>query len=431
MTTCAKTALKLLGDNSTWQPESYLINGMKQLDPISIIPTNSSQTLSKRTAALDTAGSPVDRSLIIIKRVDTIINVSKVIVNDTITREYEKTETILDLNAKMPADSTKIVTVKSVAEQIVILDTVTLYDTFTVIQYDTLKTAEATSNPDLSRFSGTKVTVSKPATSVNAKADGNDVYLDIESSSQKYTVPADYISLTTEVYSRISRSGSIASTNFSEEYTDIDGDGNLLTSSNNSTPLVELKAIYGIQNEKQSLSVQFDPGVDNSFSQTADNQIHLLERENEVSGYSSENIIFSNTHLTSGIDSSSLRIIKSTQNDSISAEITTFTIVNKDVFHSTTNSKLVKMQHSIQFRSGSAHFVNLTITPDSLLDVSTTPSKATIKIVIDYGKGSTGVFNGSIDYTKKTVTGVYSENGKEREFRYDDVKEESYFGEIY
>jgi hypothetical protein len=65
------------------------------------------------------------------------------------------------------------------------------------------------------------------------------------------------------------------------------------------------------------------------------------------------------------------------------------------------------------------------------LDVSTTPSKATIKIVIDYGKGSTGVFNGSIDYTKKTVTGVYSENGKEREFRYDDVKEESYFGEIY
>jgi hypothetical protein len=177
--------------------------------------------------------------------------------------------------------------------------------------------------------------------------------------------------------------------------------------------------------------VQFDPGVDNSFSQTADNQIHLLERENEVSGYSSENIIFSNTHLTSGIDSSSLRIIKSTQNDSISAEITTFTIVNKDVFHSTTNSKLVKMQHSIQFRSGSAHFVNLTITPDSLLDVSTTPSKATIKIVIDYGKGSTGVFNGSIDYTKKTVTGVYSENGKEREFRYDDVKEESYFGEIY
>jgi hypothetical protein len=428
MTACAKAALNLLSNNTVWQPESYLISGKNQLDPNSIISSNQTQSLSKRTAQTDSTSLDGAKPTII-TRVDTIINVSRVYVNDTITRTYNKADTSVFLDrSNSTSDSATVITEKTVSELLFIVDTVTIYDTFTVTHYDTIIKWGEAAKPDLPTI-GNKTTISQPTPTVTAESDDMNVYLKVVSESKRYSIPADYTSSTSEMYSRISRSGSIAAMSIFEEYSDADGDGNLLFSASNGIPIVNLNASYSLSNKKQLLLVQFDPGTDRSFSHAADNKIHSLHKVMKSSDIINEDITYVKTESVSDKDNFSLSIFKSAQNDSISSVTTTFSLVASDPVSGTNydSGRLCKAQYTAQYRNCSAESVNLTIIPDILLDAASPPLKASLKAFVDYGKGSTGIFEGVIDYTNKSVSGIYSENGTEFEFSYDDSTGESDF----
>ncbi|HEX2955672.1 MAG TPA: hypothetical protein VHO70_02500, partial [Chitinispirillaceae bacterium] len=305
MTACARTALSLLDDNSSWQPATYLVSGKEQLDPNSILSTQPSTSLSKRSASTDTSSSTSREKIIILQRVDTIINVSKVFINDTITKTISRSDTTTQSEKLTPeADSTRIIAEKLVTTKIMVVDTVTVYDTFTVMHYDTIQSIKTSADtPPRTTTPGTKVIMTQPEASVSPITKGMDVYLEIISSTKRYSVPANYSSNISEIYSKISRTGSIGLLTLSEEYTDGDGDGNLLSGTAGIIPKVDLRANYLLQNEHQSLVVQFDAGPDRAFSQINDNRINSMHRIKKVDDRIREEITFTKIQSFSDIDS--------------------------------------------------------------------------------------------------------------------------------
>ncbi|MBN1602354.1 MAG: hypothetical protein JW915_12145 [Chitinispirillaceae bacterium] len=426
MTACAKTALNLLSNNTVWQPESYLISGKDQLDPNSIV-SKQPQSLSKRTASTDSTSYDVTKPAIV-KRVDTIINVSKVYVNDTITRTSLKSDTSLLTRSDLSNDSATVITDKTVSELIFVVDTVFVYDTVTVTHYDTIAKWGEIASPN-NTTSGNKVTIYQPTPTVTAESDAMNVYLKVISQSGMYSIPASFTSNTNETYSRISRSGTIASITIFEEYSDADGDGNLLSSTENNIPLINLMASYSLSNSKQSLSVRFDPGKDRTFSNTADNHIHSLHKEMKSGDVTSEKISYTQIHTNGGEENFSLTLLRMPQNDSVLLETTDFSLFVSDPASGTTNNsnELVKAHYAAQYQNRSLKSLDLSVIPNSKINATSTASKAALKIFVDYGKGSTGIFEGSVDYISKTVSGVYSENGNEFEFNYDGTSEVSDF----
>lgn len=430
MTACARAALSLLGDNSVWQPETYLVSGKKQLDPGTILSAQPSASLSKRTTNTDTSSSASREKIIIIQRVDTIINVSKVFVNDTITKTTSRTDTSrASESQKAETDSTTIITEKQSTTKIMVVDTVTVYDTFTVSHYDTIKSREMSADTPTSKTTtpGTKVIMTQPEASVNPVIKNMDVYLDIVSSTKSYSIPANYSSNICEIYSKISRSGSIGALNISEEYTDGDGDGNLLSAIDGTIPIVDLRASYSLQKEQQSLIVQFDAGTDKVFSQITDNRIHSLHRVKKVNNSIGEEITFTKIQSFSDVDSSLLTVTKSNPDDSVSYSGIFYSIINKTAPATPGADKLSMVQYTAQFRKGPYTSVKFSIQPDSLPDAGSALSKAKLHIFIDFGKGSAGSFDGSIDYQTKQVQGIYSENGNEFDFTFINGSNESTF----
>lgn len=424
MTACAKTALNLLSNNSVWQPESYLISGKDQLDPNSIV-SKQPQSLSKRTAPADSTSYDVTKPTIV-KRVDTIINVSKVYVNDTITRTSLKSDTSLLTNiSDISNDSATVITEKTVSELIFVVDTVIVYDTLTITHYDTIVKWGEIALPS----TGSKVTISQSKPVVTTESDAMNVYLKVVSQSGMYSIPATFTSNTNEIYSRISRSGTIASIGIFEEYSDADGDGDLLSSTGNNIPLINLEATYTLSSVKKSLSVLFDPGKDRTFSNTADNYIHSLQKEMKSGDVTREKITYTQLLQDGGEENYSLTLVRMPQNDSITQEKTDYSLIVPEQTYGSDNNitKLGKVHYSAHYQNLSLKSMNLSIIPDSHLKPSSVASKASLKAFIDYGKGSAGIFEGIIDYTNKTVSGIYSENGIEFKFNYDGASEKSDF----
>jgi hypothetical protein len=310
-----------------------------------------------------------------------------------------------------------------------VVDTITVYDTFTVTRYDTIKSNEMSADTPSSKnsTSGTKVIMTQPEASVNPVLKNMDVYLDIVSSTKSYSIPANYSSNISETYSKISRTGAIGLLTLSEEYIDGDGDGNLLSGKTGTIPIADLYASYSLQNEQQSLVVQFNAGPDRIFSQINDNRISSLHRVKKVNNSIGEEITYTKIQSFSDIDSSLLTVTKSNPSDSVSYSAILYSIINQAQPATPGTDKLSMVQYSAQFRKGTYTSVKISIQPDSLPDSRSTLSKAKLHIFIDFGKGSVGSFDGSIDYQAKQVQGIYSENGTEFDFSFNNNSGESTF----
>ncbi len=429
VTACARTALSLLNDNSAWRPETYLVSGKNQLDPGTILPTQPSVSLAKRSSSADTGSSTSSEKSIILQRVDTIINVSKVFVNDTITKTVSESDTSTRSDkVTTGTDSTTIIAEKLITTRIVVIDTIIVYDTFTITHYDTVKTTETTEVPmNRNTTGGTKITVTQPEASVNAVTRDTDVYLDIVSSTKSYSVPANYSSNISEIYSKISRTGSIGLMTLSEEYIDADGDGNLLSGAIGTIPIADLRASYRLRNEQQSLVVQFDAGPDRAFSQINDNRINSMHRIKKVDDQISDEITFTKVQSFSDIDSGLLTITRSNPSDSIASSTIRYSIIGSDKQAASGLHTLASIQYTAQISKRAYSSVTIRITPDSLNGTAVAISKANLYIFIDYGKGSGGVFEGILDYTTNQIHGTYSENGTQYDFLYDTNSNESFF----
>jgi hypothetical protein len=429
MTACARTALSLLSNNSVWQPETYLFSGRKQLDPSSILPPQPSSSLQKSLTSTDTGSSTSSEKTIIIQRVDTIINVSKVFVNDTIIKTISRSDTsIMQNKAASKTDTTTIIADKLITTKIVAIDTIIVYDTFTVTHYDTIKPTDMNESTSQKLSSaGTKITITQLKASVSPVTKEMAPSLDITSPTRSYSVPVNYSSNTSEIYSKISRTGSIGVLNLSEEYTDGDGDRNLLSGATGSIPIVDLRANYALQNEQQSLFVRFDAGIDKAFSQNTDNRIHSLHRVNKINNQTGVEVTYTKIQSFSDIDSSLLTIKNASPDDSVASFVVLYSIINPPSPATPGANKLSTVQYTAQFQKGSYTSVTITVQPDSLPDVNSILSKAKLLIFIDFGKGSVGSFDGSIDYLAKQVQGTYSENGTEFDFFYEAALNESTF----
>jgi hypothetical protein len=309
-----------------------------------------------------------------------------------------------------------------------VVDTVTVYDTFTVTHYDTIRSAEMYNTPTTKTTTpGTKITTTQPEASVNPVTKDMDVYLDVISSTKRYSVPANYSSNISEIYSKISRSGSIGLLSISEEYTDGDGDGNLLSGATGTIPIVDLRANYSLQNEQQSLLVRFDAGFDRVFSNITDNRISSLHRVKKVNNSIGEEISYTKIQSFSNVDSSLLTVTRSNPGDSVSSTAIIYSIISPDPVTTPAPDKLSSVHYTAEFRKGNFVSVKIDILPDSLIGSGITLSTAKMRAFIDFGKGSGGVFEGIVDYTTKQVHGTYSENGTEFDFLYEASANEGSF----
>ena len=214
-----------------------------------------------------------------------------------------------------------------------------------------------------------------------------------------------------------------------EEYSDADGDGNLLFSTENRIPQVKLIATYSLSNSTQALSVLFDSGKDRSFLNTADNRIHLLEHVKKSGDRVSEKITYTKVQQLTSEEHYSLSIDRIPQHDSVSLESTVYSLIVSDQTSGSDDNtkKLTKAHYAVQYQNRSLKSLDMSIIPDSNLDATQTISEAALKCFFDYGKGSTGIFQGTINYTDKTISGIYSENGTQFEFTYDGTSETSEF----
>lgn len=429
MTACAKTALSLLSDNSVWQPAAYLVSGKEQLDPSTILPTKSSSPLAKQTASANTDSSTINEKTFILQRVDTIINVSKVFVNDTIIKTSTRSDTTTQSERpSATTDTTTIITEKLITTKIVVVDTITVYDTFTVTHYDTIKSGDMMENTSSKTTApGTIITTTQPEASVIPVTKEMDVYLDIISSTKRFSVPANYSSNITESYSKISRTGAVGLLTLSEVYSDGDGDGNLLAGKSGTVPIADLHAEYSLQNEQQSLLVRFDAGNDKLFSKITDNRVHSLHRVKKIDNTIGEEISYTKIQSFSSNDSSLLTVSRSNPIDSISSATIHYSIISPDPSANQAPDKLASVHYTAQYRKGNFISIKMDILPDLLIGAETTLTSAKIRSFIDFGKGSGGVFEGVINYAEKQVYGTYSENGTEFDFLFNATTNESSF----
>ncbi|HEX2955311.1 MAG TPA: hypothetical protein VHO70_00680, partial [Chitinispirillaceae bacterium] len=114
-------------------------------------------------------------------------------------------------------------------------------------------------------------------------------------------------------------------------------------------------------------------------------------------------------------------------NDSIASSTIQYSIISPDQLTATGPHYLASIHYTAQISKRTYSSVNIQVTPDTLTETTTAIPKAKLYIVVDYGKGSGGVFEGVLDYQAKKVHGIYSENGTEFDFLFETSSNESTF----
>lgn len=420
ISTLARIAIDLFNDKSAWQPSSYLINGEAQLNTsvIDFKPV-SAEALPKRSAGVSDSVMADSGKYIIVERNDTIVYRSNVAVTDTLINKTVKNDTLIDSQwIENNLDSVIIISKRLYTDSIFVVDTVEILDTIVVHRYDTLYWDKSTSAFTENR-PGVIVTrpVSAPVkfTTVNGtfgpviKVYGNDI---------SFEKQAHYNSNSYNSLMSISRKSNIAGVNAFEEYIDADGDGFLIEPNGSGTNKLTLNAKYSADLYDLHLNVLFDAGSDASFISTNDNRIYSLTRSRKVNGKVNESIIYGAGQLPSITDTVALTINKNFETDSISSVYTKYNCLpGIDKFDHNQN-RLSSLTQVIKFRNCSIKSILITLSLDTLLDVSQIPSTAKMEACIDYGKGNSGFLNGIVDYKNKRVYGTYAENGTEYNYEY-------------
>lgn len=412
---CSRIVMELFENDSAWSPSSFLVYGQAQLNPGIFteqqvaVPKLSKNAASEPTQIIDSG------SYYIAIKTDTIINSTTVFIKDTIVKQLEKSDTIVR-NTVSLSDSviSNVISRHLVNDSIFVLDTIVVYDTLFIQHTDTIQKQN-----DNNKLTGNVyyTTSDKKDGETIGITDSSGIFLKTRPSiNLSFLALTLYPSRSSSDLMGIVRNSHINNTTIIEEYIDADGDG-LLQKSTSSTARLQLSASYVSPDDSLSLWTLFDAGQDNSFDNVNDNRIHTLRRVYNNS-LKHEDIYYGKEESYSSHDTMIVVWNRSFNTDTIASITTRYACLPGNDMLDHHQNRLARLTHSICFRNSTVNQIQVTLTPDTPLTVSTSPLQAAFQAIIDNGKARMGVLEGTIDYSAKSVSGKYSENGVEYEFMY-------------
>jgi hypothetical protein len=407
--------MELFENDTAWSPSSFLVYGQAQLNPGIVsdqqvtVPRLSKTTVSEPDQIIDSG------SYYIVKKTDTIINSTTLFIKDTIVKKAEKTDTIVRTTVSVPDSVTShIISRYLVNDSIFVLDTIVVYDTLYIQHTDTIQKQN-----DNSKLTGAvyyTTTSQKNIETVGVADSAGSVFKDRPIVNSAIQPLSQYPSRSSIALMGIVRNSHVNNLAIFEEYTDADGDG-LLQKSTSLTQRLQLSASYVSPDDSLTLHTLFDAGQDNRFDNVNDNRICKLRRVHN-NALKHEDIYYGRDESALSHDTMIVMWNRSFSSDTITSIITRYACLPGNDILDHHQNRLARLTHSVRFRNSYVNQIQVTLTPDTPLALSASPLLATFQAVIDNGKGRMGVLEGTIDYREKSVSGKYSENGVEYEFRY-------------
>ncbi|MBN1760267.1 MAG: hypothetical protein JW863_18210 [Chitinispirillaceae bacterium] len=418
ITACLASALSLFDSTEAWVPSTYLVDGERQLSPQNVYSPPSTGKVAKRAATdstpADKEGGSVGYDTVFI--VDTLFN------RDTVILETVTYDTI---NEQFGADSAinELVIQQILYDSVFITDTQVVRDTFLIVRSDS---EPATNTPDSQ--GNTKIDLtdhtddSASTYSVERDPETGEIVLIIPPANFETsgaTATPSFEVRSDSSLQMIARKVTISGVSVEEIYMDADGDGMMTTAQNNVIPLLGCTGIYTGITMRLDLAVDFDAGVDHLFSTDRDNRIRSLWRRKVVVDGTIEQVRYGNRYFGQNGDT----CILLRERDLPPADSTT-RIVERYLCRSGADpldhreNRLFSCRRTIDYRTGNIRNIDLTVTPSAELSAGAVPEQGSLKALIDFGKGLTGVIDAVIDYTDGTITGVYAQAGTEYRLSY-------------
>jgi len=204
-----------------------------------------------------------------------------------------------------------------------------------------------------------------------------------------------------------------------ELYKDTDGNGILYTAATGLVPQMKLYATYMNGTSVTELLVCFDAGADRNCDSIKDNRIISLNRRESDNGIERELIEYGKEFLTSGEDTAVLSVKKFSPVNSAESTVTSYICLHgTDTLDHRLNA-LHSFAQNLTYRSGTVHSISSSVILPSPLAGLSAPATASIHAVVRFTDGHEAVLDGTVDFTVKTLTGTYTENGKTAAVKYE------------
>ncbi|MBN1575123.1 MAG: hypothetical protein JW913_01125 [Chitinispirillaceae bacterium] len=422
ITACLDAALTMFDSADAWLPSAYLVEGERQLNPEKVYAAPSEVILAKRAAAAAADSSaPADTGISVIA--DTIVICDTVFINDTIVMDTAVQDTAVE-NIDEDSAVSVLVSRHIRYDSIFLIDTLLKCDTFFLIQTDSM--APVTSGS--SQKSNYRVDTIKESTVldyivVRDSLIGTVTLFEVPMidsvSFDTYRKASNAFVRSDSASTMVERQLTIGGLFISEVYYDGDGDGFLATSASGTVASAGGTITYRRETMETILQVDFDAGADNRFTTTADNRIHALQRLQTTAAGGSDRVRYGASYFGRTGDTIILQRDESLPgHDSIAHRSSRYACVaGIDSLDHRKNRCRVSSSR-IDFRSGGIIKMEIVVVPAVPLSAGQSPATATLRALVDYGKGLTGMVEASIDYGAETIDGIYAEAGVEYHLTY-------------
>lgn len=419
ITACLESALTMFETVDAWMPSHYLESGERQLNPENVYTIPTVASLAKRTSADSSTGESTTTTV----RYDTIFVVDTVFFRDTIIIDTLVLDTTDTGSAEGGSSVNQVVVRRLQVDSVFIADTQVFLDTFLVARTDSGSTKISDISSETVRLDMTERTgdaTSDDYTIMRDSLTGAVILTGggIESVEDTTDPPLDYEVNSSQTVQLIARNISVGDVAIAEVYRDADGDGNLNAAFSGLTSLLAYSRVRTGGGAQVDLLVDFDAGIDQSFSTGSDNRIHSLRRKTLYDGGAMENVRYGNRYLGEREDTVQLVRENETGTGSIArTECNYFCATGSDPVDHRSNT-LLFVRQSVDFRSGDIKNMIITVLPEEPLEPGVTPVHGNLTAALDFGKGLAGRIDATVDFGNGNINGTYAQAGVEYSLYY-------------
>ncbi|MDG5816115.1 hypothetical protein QA601_13560 [Chitinispirillales bacterium ANBcel5] len=405
ITELAFALFDVIDSTDQWEPQHYLVDGTEQLDPARIYQDFGGVVLAKQAQTLSTEQ---EKEFKVIEREDTVIYSIPIIIADTLIEFSDTTQLLINDSG----DSVYLS--RSYRNEIIITDTISVFDTVTVISYDTLYLdGESGRSSPIEIVTGS---ANHEGTVINK--DGSVSYSILMSyrhasySSMMPSSPHLIIHQADNLMS-LSREYKQDGVAIVEQYSGYEPQDTIFSKRTySSTQYALLNASYTTPATSINLDVLFCNGEDYNFQNTSNNNIYTLERKISENGSIREKVLF-------GVDDENARSL-STQISKYFPSDTKRRSYNTHYFLKGDTEKpghhhlaLAAMKQSRVYSQGEVDEMHIEFSFETELKRSQSATNAKVSARVVSAREVESIFEGRIDRSSGTAIGVLEMDGKD------------------